>query len=91
MGWLKKRFLTSLEAEGHFSDATKSITASTGAQTDFSLDVISDLFTKYCTERCGLDIDEDFIHHAVCAMQTLKEAGRVNVIYQPKRSVSTEE
>lgn len=59
-------------------------------QTDFSLDVISELFTKYCTERCGLDVDEDFVRHAVCAMQNLKEAARVNVIYNLSKGLSVQ-
>ena len=87
MGWLQKRFSTPLEAEQHFSDP---ISASTGVQTDFSLDVISDLFTKYCNERCGLDVDEDFVRHAVCAMQNLKEAERVNVIYNLSKGLSVQ-
>ena len=94
MGWLKKRFSKPLEAERRFSDATTcssvATCTSTGAQTDFSLDAITELFTKYCAERCGLEVGEDFLRHAVCAMQNLKEAGRLNVIYHLSKSFSVQ-
>lgn len=60
----------------------------TEVQTDLSLDTISDLLTKFCSERFGIDIEQDFLYHAVTAIQNLKEAGRLNVIYHLSKGLS---
>lgn len=87
VGWLKKKFVTPLEAEEHYFTATLPKSTSTSTQTEMSLEVLSTLFSQYCRDKLNLNVENDFLVYAAPAMNRLKAAGRTNVLHDLAKGI----
>ena len=54
---------------------------------DEQLQIVSTLFTEYCTKHKDIKVPGDFLQLTLAAMENLKKAGRSNVVYQLSKAV----
>lgn len=84
---MKKKFVSPLEAETHYFSIAQPKVISTSTQTELSLEVLSDQFSRYCKEKYYLDAD-DFLLYVAPAMHRLNVAGRSNVLYDLAKGIA---
>lgn len=102
---LRKKFTSPKDAEAYFflvklAAAKPLLTAtevpimstllpSLGSVSNQQLQVISELYTSYCTEHSNISLPNDFLQLALSAMEHLKFCGRSNVMYKFAKALGT--
>lgn len=60
-----------------------------GLESNQQLQMISELYQKFCTEHSDISLPDDFLQFGLSAMVHLKSCGRSNVLYKLAKALGT--